>query len=152
MPAASRRQQVAAGAFAGAPAEDLPAYCARPSCRNPYTRTVGPGRPQLYCSDICRRSADREARQLRQRLAHYEAVAAQLRADLSAFEPHERDETGAHELEPTQHAAAAVHRAAGLLDFLGTSDEPLARALRGLHDAVAPIVLNRHQDSHVQAG
>lgn len=44
-------------------------YCARPSCGRMILPTEGPGRPRRYCSDACRRAADRAIRIARSREA-----------------------------------------------------------------------------------
>lgn len=121
----------------------LPDYCARPSCRQPFERVLGPGRPQAFCSEICRRSAEREARQLRSRLAHFEGLVQQLRIDLAGFNRgvDHSAEGDAVTLEARRTAEDAITRVGGVLAFLGDSPEPLAQELRSLHDAVAPLVM-----------
>ena len=125
--------------------QELPDYCARPACRRAFTRVVGPGRPQAFCSEVCRRSAERELRQAKSRLAHFEALVDQMRADVAAF-----SRTGTTDgvdpdagVSPDARRTAqdAVHRVAGVLAFLERSDDPIARELSALHAAVTPIVL-----------
>ena len=65
--------------------QELPDYCARPMCRSPFTRVVGPGRPQAFCSEVCRRAAEKELRQAKSLLAHFEDLTAQFRVDIAAF-------------------------------------------------------------------
>ena len=129
--------------------QELPDYCARPSCRRAFTRLLGPGRPQAFCSEVCRRAAEKELRQARSRLAHFEELAAQLRVDIAAFGRgglggSDERLAGPHDIDPAaqQTAVNAVHRVAGVLAFLGDNDEPLARELRTLHAAVAPVLLD----------
>ena len=66
-------------------AESLVDFCARPTCRTEFRRTIGPGRKQAYCSEMCRRQAERELRQKRISLAHFERVVEMLRVDIAAF-------------------------------------------------------------------
>lgn len=124
--------------------QELQDFCGRPACRQPFLKTVGPGRPQSYCSEICRRTAEREFRQAKARLAHYEAVVEGLRMDIAAFnlasEPASTDTAS----DVRRAAEDAVTRVDGLLAFIEHSQEPLARELRSLHQAVAPVV--RPQD------
>ncbi len=125
--------------------QELPDYCARPSCRRLFTRVLGPGRPQAFCSEVCRRAAEKELRQARSRLAHFEELAAQLRVDVAAFGrgagPGTDDSPSLGMDDQARQAAAnAVHRAGGVLAFLGDNDEPLVRELRALHAAVAPVI------------
>lgn len=125
--------------------QELPDYCARPACRRAFTRVVGPGRPQAFCSEVCRRSAERELRQAKSRLAHFEALVDQMRADVAAFSrtgtPEEADPTAGSSFEARRSALDAVHRVAGVLAFLERSDDPVARELSALHAAVLPVVL-----------
>lgn len=124
-------------------APELAAYCARPSCRREYRRASQPGRPQTYCSEVCRRTAEKELRTLRSRLSHFESVVEQARIDLAA---HGRMEEGANVLSDLNAiAASAVSRAAGVLRFTSGSDDPIADELRLLHDAVAPLVASHPQ-------
>ncbi len=101
---------------------------------------------KAFCSEVCRRAAEKELRQAKSLLAHFEDLTAQLRIDIAAFgrgglspaiEP--------AEAEPAtwQAAAAAVHRVSGVLAFVGENDDPLARELRALHAAVFPVIVAR---------
>jgi hypothetical protein len=124
--------------------EALIDYCWRPRCRKPIQRTAGPGRRKEYCSDICRRTAAKELRQVRARLTHFEELVQKLRIDVAAFGKSDSDETADEELtlslDARQTAENAVRRALGALVF-ANPDEPAVRELRMLCDAVAPIVL-----------
>ena len=123
--------------------EELPDICARPACRRSYTRTVGPGRPQAFCSEVCRRAAERELRQAKARLSHFEDLVEQIQADIAAFtRPAQASPEAAPEpdRQTLQHAREAIARAGGILTFLANSDDPLARELSALHNAVAPVI------------
>jgi hypothetical protein len=124
--------------------------CARPACRTPFTHPLGPGRPQSFCSELCRRAAQRELRQARSQIAHLEGLLEQARADLTGFvrvdrsvvaveEPADQGQTNAGGDE-LRVAREAVARAGGVLAFLSNSEDPLAGELRALHRAVAPAV------------
>jgi hypothetical protein len=119
-------------------------YCSRPNCRQEFRRSPGPGRRQAYCSEICRRTAERELRQVRSRLAHFEEVVEQLRIDVAAFGRPEGDDIEGEKdmvrLDSRRAAEDAVRRAAGAL-ALANADEPAVRELRRLYEAVAPIIL-----------
>lgn len=119
-------------------------YCSRPLCRQEFRRTPGPGRRQAYCSEICRRTAERELRQKRSQLAHFENVVEKLRIDVAAFGKPETDDTadekGMVRLDSRRVAEDAVRRAAGALE-LANPDEAAVRELRRLYEAVAPIIL-----------
>lgn len=123
--------------------EDLPAYCANPLCRKEFRRKVGPGRRQEYCTELCRRTAEREYRRTLQRLAHLENQVEQHRNLAAAFGRGVSGEVdGENHLTPEDRRAAedAVVRVGGMLTFLQGSDDPLAIELRALHAAVQPII------------
>jgi hypothetical protein len=130
----------------GAPAEaddDLVDYCSRPACRREFRRTSGPGRRQAYCSEVCRRAVDREYRKTTQRLAHFEGVVEQLRADVAAFGRSidtDAEPPGTVSAEGRRLAEDAVVRAGGVVAFLRNSDDPIATELRTLYEAVAPVL------------
>jgi len=85
-------------------------------------------------------------RQLRARLAHFESVVEQTRIDLAA---HGRadDDPETQMIDARSGAALAVARAAGVLRFTASSDEPIADELRHLYEAVAPLLRNAKQSS-----
>jgi len=120
--------------------EDRPDYCSRPSCRKEFRRTIGPGRPQAFCSEFCRRAAERELRQVRSRLAHFESVVEKLRIDVAAFGRNDDDGLEPSIIEQRRTAREAVARAAGALDFVNDREEPAVRELQRLYDAVAPLM------------
>lgn len=126
-------------------AEALIDYCWRPSCRKQFLRAPGPGRRKEYCSELCRRAAEKELRQARARLAHFEALVQKLRIDVAAYGRPDIDEVSDGELpvslEAHQTAEDAVRRAAGALVFADSAD-PAVRELKMLYDAVAPVVLS----------
>lgn len=129
----------------GADLEGLVDYCSRPLCRAEYRR-LARGRRQAYCSEMCRRAAERELRQARSRLAHYEDLVQKLRVDVAAFGKPDGDEVEDDKvlssLDGHRIAEAAVHRAAGALEF-ADPNEACARELRRLYEAVAPIIFSR---------
>ena len=122
-------------------AEGLEDFCARPKCRTRFERTIGPGRKQAYCSDLCRRQAERELRQTRTRLAHYERLVKMHQADLAAFGKTDFDpvDNEPQPLDVRRTAEDAVHRAAGVLRF-ANPDDFAVQELQSLFDAVVPIV------------
>jgi hypothetical protein len=124
--------------------EDLTDYCWHPKCRKEFRRTPGPGRRQVYCSEMCRRAAEKELRQVRSRLKHFEDLVQRLRIDVAAYGRPDADEADhgmvSLPFEARQVAENAVRRAAGALAF-ASPDEPAVRELRMLYEAVAPIIL-----------
>jgi hypothetical protein len=127
----------------GEASQRLVDYCARPACREEFRRQAGPGRRQAYCSEFCRRSAERELRQARKRLAHFEGVVEQLRVDVAAFgrsaAGEDRDGV-ADPIDEQRKAEDALTRVGGVLAFAGQSHDPLIKELRDLHDAVTALI------------
>lgn len=142
MEAARPKPKVAGRAEHVEEAEGLEDLCARPQCRAKFRRTIGPGRKQAYCNDMCRRQAERELRQKRAQLAHFQHLVEMLRADIVAFGKTDFDAVD-NEGQPSdarRTAEDAVRRAAGALAF-ANPDERAVQELQRLYDAVAPIVL-----------
>ena len=142
MEAARPKADAAGRAERAEEVESLVDFCARPQCREEFRRTVGPGRKQAYCSHFCRRSAQRELRQKRARLAHFERIVEMLRGDIAAFGKTDFDaaDSESQSLDVRRATEDAVRRAAGVLTF-AKPDEPAVQELRRLYDAVASLVL-----------
>lgn len=119
-----------------ADSEDLIYYCADPKCRKEFRRAAGPGRRREYCRELCRRNAQRELRQLHAKLARFEDLADQARADIAA---HGRDDEDAL-IDPLRTAEVALARAEGALPFAAQSPDPFAREFQLLYEAVAPVI------------
>ena len=127
-------------------AEELVDYCWRPGCRKEFRRMAGRGRRQVYCSEICRRKAEKELRQAQSRLVHYEHVVERLRIEVAAYGRPDLDEVGAERLPLSPDARRmaaenAIRRAQGVLTF-ANPDDLAVQELRMLCEAVAPIVLS----------
>jgi hypothetical protein len=120
-------------------------YCSRPNCRKEFRRTARPGRPQEYCSEICRRAAEKEFRRARSRLAHYEGLVEKLRVDVAAHGRPDAEQDGDDQLpvslDARQRAENAVRRASGVLRF-ADPDDPAVQELQMLYRAVAPVILS----------
>lgn len=125
--------------------QEIVDFCARPKCREEFRRTVGPGRRQAYCSEFCRRSAERELRQTKSRLQHFEELVAQLRVDVAAFGRSAAGDSAEHVnvLDTQQNAEVALARVAGILAFPAAAGDPLLHELRSLYDAVAPLLASK---------
>ncbi len=112
--------------------EDLIDYCSRPNCRKEFRWAAGPGRRQAYCSEICRRAAEKELRQARARLARFEGIVRKLRVDVAAYGKPDDDGDGGEELPVSlgarQTAESAILRADGILSR--TTGRPAPRQVR----------------------
>lgn len=122
--------------------QELPDFCSRPRCHREFRQSVGRGRRQEYCSEVCRRTAEKEIRQLRSQLQHFERLVDELRINVAAFGRSAQSDVepvSGQSLDARRAAEDALVRAAGVLAFVEQSPEPLAGELRALYAAVAPM-------------
>lgn len=127
---------------------DLPDLCARPQCRKEFRQSVGRGRKANYCSETCRRLADRDYKRAKATVEHFEKLARRSRYDVLAF-GRSADELGESESAEVVLRAAldALGRAEAVLRFVGAdADERLVDELIALREGVKPLVVQ------VQAG
>ena len=122
---------------------DLVDYCARPMCRKEFRQSVGRGRRRDYCSETCRRLADRDYKRAKATVEHFERLAERSRHDVRAFG------RAADELDgdlmvgadvARERAGAAIARAQAVLQFAGDADPRLVGELRYLLEAVRPAL------------
>jgi hypothetical protein len=121
---------------------DLPDECARPQCRREFRQTVGRGRKANYCSETCRRIADRDYKRAKAKVEHFEKLSRRSRYDVLAF-GRSADEAGESESPETvlRGAQDALGRAEAVLRFVGgDADQRLVDELVALRDAVKPLV------------
>jgi len=120
---------------------DLPDVCARPQCRQEFRQNVGRGRKANYCSETCRRLADRDYKRAKATVEHFEKLARRSRYDVLAF-GRSADEYGEVESPEVVLRAAldALGRADAVLRFVGgDADQRLVDELVALRDGVRPL-------------
>lgn len=127
---------------------DLPDLCARPQCRKEFRQQVGRGRKKDYCSETCRRLADRDYKRARATVEHFEKLARRSRFDVLAFGRSADDsaDSGINEEVALSRAVDALGRAEAVLRFVGDADARLVAELEALCDGVRGLV------THAQAG
>lgn len=114
---------------------ELPDLCARPQCRAEFRQTVGRGRRKDYCSETCRRLADRDYKRAKATVEHFEKLSRRSRHDVLAFgrsadEGH--DGTVGSEVVIAR-ATSALDRAEAVLRFVADdADERLVAELKAL--------------------
>lgn len=119
--------------------EDLPDFCANPNCRREFRRNSGPGRPQAYCREKCRRDAERDLRRLHARKQRFENVLAQVHADIAAYGKASKDPEAR---APSRRAAElAVKQAATAVRYASEDDPRLLGELKNLLEHVTPVIL-----------
>lgn len=121
---------------------DLPDMCARPQCRKEFRQQVGRGRKKDYCSETCRRLADRDYKRARATVEHFEKLARRSRHDVLAFgrSADERADGGVSEEVALVQAGDALDRADAVLRFVGDADPRLVEELRALRNGVSALV------------
>lgn len=121
---------------------DLIDYCARPMCRREFRQSTGRGRRRDYCSEECRRLADRDYKRAKATVDHFERLARRQRYDVLAFGRAADDLEGAGlSLESAAEVAVgAIGRAEAVLRFVGDADPRLVEEIRALVDGVRPVL------------
>jgi hypothetical protein len=121
---------------------DLVDYCARPMCRREFRQSAGRGRRRDYCSEECRRLADRDYKRSKATVEHFERLARRQRYDVLAFgRSVDGTDLGPLSVESaTAAAAASVARAEAVLRFVGDADPRLVDELKALLEGIRPLV------------
>ena len=121
---------------------DLPDLCARPQCRKEFRQSVGRGRKRDYCSETCRRLADRDYKRAKATVEHFEKLARRSRHDVLAFgrSADELDEEAVSDETVIAQAVAALGRVDAVLRFVGDADPRLVEELEALRDGVRGVV------------
>jgi hypothetical protein len=127
---------------------DLPDLCARPKCRQEFRQSIGRGRKKDYCSETCRRLADRDYKRARATVDHFEKLARRSRHDVLAFgrSNDDLDDDSVSEDVAIARAAAALDRTDAVLRFVRDADPRIVAELEALSSGVRALVL------HAQAG
>ena len=110
-------------------------------CRRQFQRNAGRGRRQDYCSDICRRLADRDYKRAKAMVEQFERLARRSRHDVLAFGRSPTSRTAQiNEDVALERAVRALGRAETVLSFAVDADERLLTEIRRLCDAVRPLI------------
>ena len=130
------------GADGVEPNTDLADYCARPACRKQFQQSSGRGRRREFCSDVCRRLADKEYKQAKSMVEHFEKLARRQRHSVLAFgrAPDADEESGLAKDVCLLRATQALERAAAVLTFAQGRDPQLLGELEALREGVLPLV------------
>lgn len=125
-----------------APVGQIAGYCGWLSCRKPIVQDIGPGRRKEFCSDTCRRGADRDYKRAK---AHVELFEEQLRRSQHEVATYGRraDEgvlTADEVLRLQADARVALARATTVAELAGDQPERIRAELEALIVAVRPIL------------
>jgi hypothetical protein len=120
---------------------ELTGYCGWPSCRKPFPQTTGRGRRKEFCSETCRRGADRDYKRARAMVEHFEKLLTRSRYDVATFgRGDEEVETPDVQARLFADANAALQRAQAVLEWAQVGDQRLLVELRLLVEGVAPVI------------
>ncbi|WP_183094061.1 hypothetical protein [Nocardioides stalactiti] len=115
--------------------------CGRLSCRQPVIQEVGPGRRKEFCSDTCRRGADREYKRARTHVSTYSEVLRRAQHEVASYG--RKAEEGVLTPDDVAHLEAqariAFTRAATLVE-VGVPEASAAAELRSLVEALGPLL------------
>ena len=120
----------------------IASYCGRLSCRKPIVQDIGPGRRKEFCSETCRRGADREYKRAR---AHVELFEEQLRRSQHEVATYGRRAADGvltdDELQRLQaDARVALARAAAVAEFAVDDPGRIRAELNALIQALTPLL------------
>ena len=118
-------------------------YCARPMCRKEFRQSTGRGRRRDYCSEACRRLADRDYKRAKAMVESFERLARRSRHDVLAFgrtADDIGDDGSISDDVALERATAGIARARAVLQFASDAEPRLVAELRGLCEAVTPAV------------
>lgn len=117
-------------------------YCGRLSCRKPIVQDIGPGRRKEFCSETCRRGADREYKRAR---AHVELFEEELRRSQHEVATYgRRADEGVLTDDEVQrlhaNARVALARASAVAEFAKVEPDRVRAELNALIEAVTPLL------------
>jgi hypothetical protein len=121
---------------------DLPDLCGRPQCRREFRQSVGRGRKKDYCSETCRRLADRDYKRAKATVEHFEKLARRARYDVLAFGRAAGEDADSMVSEDVvfAQALAALDRADAVLRFATDAEPRMVAELQALCSGVRPLV------------
>ncbi|CAN5177087.1 hypothetical protein BH18ACT9_BH18ACT9_05440 [soil metagenome] len=124
---------------------EIAEYCGRLSCHKPIVQPAGRGRRREFCSETCRRGADREYKRAKGMVEHFERYLMKTRHEVAAYGRKAESEgdfrTPEEEARIQSTALAGISRAEAVLEFAaGDADDRFLGELRRLVEAVNPAI------------
>ena len=124
---------------------DVVEYCGRLSCRKPIVQTAGRGRRREFCSETCRRGADRDYKRAKALAESCERSLRSFRYEVAAYgrktEVAEGRRTPEDDERIQREAQAAISRAQAIVEFSDAPDDRYLVELRRLVQAVEPLLM-----------
>lgn len=125
--------------------------CGNLACRKPIIQVAGRGRPRGFCSDVCRRAADRDYKRAKKLVETFERNLLRTRHEVAAYgragDAEDRLLTPEAQAALVANAVAAIARAEGVLAYAEpTSSDRFHDELRRLVGPVSALLSARaHQ-------
>lgn len=117
-------------------------YCGWIACRKPIVQEVGPGRRKEFCSEACRRAADRDYKRAKTQLRTFEEQLRLTQHEVAAYgrKPDEGMLTAdaVHKLQV--NARLAFVRAATVVELNDDVSDRFLDELRDLVRAMRPLL------------
>lgn len=124
-----------------APDDKFALYCGRLSCREVIVQSIGRGRRKEYCSETCRRGAERDYKRAKSLVELFEEQLRETQHEVAAYgRKGEQDLLTPDELLRLQADARVAFGRADLMVELGVPPERAMEALEALVSAVRPLL------------
>lgn len=115
--------------------------CGRLSCRKPVVQELGPGRRKEYCSDTCRRGADREYKRAKAHVDTFEEYLRRSQHEVASYGRKAEVETlSPEQLVSLETAARVAFARAEALVEVGVPADLAAIELTALVQALRPLM------------
>jgi hypothetical protein len=115
--------------------------CGRLSCKKPVVQELGPGRRKEYCSDTCRRGADREYKRAKAHVDTFEEYLRRSRHEVASYgRKAEADTLSPEQLASLENAARVAFARAEALVEVGVPTDLAVAELAALVQALRPLM------------
>lgn len=115
--------------------------CSRLSCKKPVVQELGPGRRKEYCSETCRRGADRDYKRARAHVDTFEERLRRSQHEVAAYgRKAEADAFSPEQLVRLETAARVAFARAETLVEVGVPSDLAVNELAALVQALRPLI------------
>lgn len=118
--------------------------CGRLSCKKPVVHELGPGRRKEYCSDTCRRGADRDYKRARAHVDTFEEYLRRSQHEVASYgRKAEAEALSPEQLVSFETAARVAFARAETLVEVGVPTDLAVVELTALVQALRPLMTAR---------
>lgn len=120
-------------------------YCGRQSCGKVIVQTIGRGRRKEFCSETCRRGADRDYKRAKSHAELFDEQLRKARHQVASYgrKPDQGILTPEEATQLQQEARVALVRAETVLE-LGSDPDRVLLELKALVKAAGPVLQSPH--------